>query len=119
MRKEKLWILIALIIGLSIIFSQIIKQNSIERQQDAELRVKQEALAYEKEQDKKAEEEKSFQTLMLNSCLASAEDGYWNYMELNGTGDRVEGVKASTWIWDTAKKDKKTAEDSCYRKFNK
>ncbi|NCD10764.1 MAG: hypothetical protein EOL98_15395 [Negativicutes bacterium] len=99
--------------------SQSAKQSSIERQQRMELQVKQDALDYQKEQDRKAEADKSFNQLMISSCIEAAEDSYWDFMELNGTGKRNDpkGVTAATRFWDDAKEDKADAIDNCYRKY--
>ncbi len=124
MKKEILILssigIVSLIIGGSIIWTQSAKQNSIERQQRMEIQVKQDALDYQKEQDRKAEEEKAYNEIMLNTCLEDAEDDYWTYVELNGKGKRNDdrGVTAPGWVWDDAKKDKADAIDNCYRKYN-
>jgi hypothetical protein len=123
MKKEILILsgigIVALIIGGSILLSQSAKQNSIERQQRMELQVKQDALNYQKEQDATKEAQDRINKILLNGCLDGAEDAYWNYMELNGTGKRNDkrGVSASQYVWDAAKKDKQVEIDNCYKKY--
>jgi len=125
MKKEVLILssvgIVALIIGGSILLSQSAKQSSIERQQRAELQVKQDALDYQKEQDRQAEADKAYAKLMINACIEDAEDNYWNYMELNGTGKRDDekGVWAAQYKWDIAEEKKDKDIDNCYRKYNK
>jgi len=115
--KDKLFLPAALIIGFlviggSIITTQVLKQNSIERQKQAEI-------AWEKEQaeaKKQAEEEKEFQ---LNFCLRKAETVYWDYIELNGTAiNKEEGVyKAPQYVWNEAQKRKDKIEETCFEKY--
>ena len=125
MKKEVLILssvgIVALIIGGSILLSQSAKQSSIERQQRAELQVKQDALDYQKEQDRQAEADKAYAKLMINACIEDAEDNYWNYMELNGTGKRDDekGVWAAQYKWDIAEEKKDKDIDNCYRNYNK
>lgn len=119
MKKEKLILICVLIIGVSIIVSQIIKQNSIERQANAKIEQERQAIEYQKEQDEKAERERSLNKLMLDSCLNSAEDAYWDFMELNGTGKRdgKDGVTAATRFWDSAEESKKNDINNCYKRY--
>jgi len=115
--RDKLFLPIALIIGFlviggSIITTQVLKQNSIERQKQAEI-------AWEKEQaeaKKQAEEEKEFQ---LNFCLRKAETTYWDYIELNGTlvDEENETYKAPQYVWNEAQKRKDKAEETCFEKY--
>lgn len=124
MKKEILILssvgILALIIGSAIFGSQIVKQNSIERQQKAELQIKENELNYQKQKDYEAMVEKDANEILLNACLDSAEDAYWTSVELNGTGKRddAKGVTAPNWVWEDAKQDKAAAIDNCYRKFN-
>lgn len=124
MKKEILILssvgIVTLIIGGSIFGSQLVKQNSYERQQRAELYVKQAALDYQKEQDRQAEADKASAKLMINACIEDAEDNYWDYMELNGTGKRYDekGVSAAQYKWDIAEDRKEKDIDNCYRKYN-
>jgi hypothetical protein len=125
MKKEILILssvgIVALIIGGSILLSQSAKQNSIERQQRMELQVKQAELDYQKEQDATKETQARINRVLLNACIEDAEDSYWSYMELNGTGKRDDerGVSAAQYKWDIAEKNKDKDIDNCYRKYNK
>ena len=104
-------------LGVSIIASQIIKQSSIERQANAKLEQERQVLEYQKEQDRQAKATEALNELQLDNCLEIAEDEYWNYAELNGTGDRENGVKMSQHLWDNANKNKKADEDNCYKRY--
>lgn len=111
-------ILIAIIIATltisgSIIISQAMKQSSIEKQQ----RLKQ-SFEEKKEEDKKLQE--TLRQIDLDFCISNAEDSYWDYMELNGTGKRDDkrGVTAATYIWDRAKEDRAKEIDNCYRRYS-
>jgi hypothetical protein len=121
MKKEILILssvgIVALIIGGSILLSQSAKQSSIERQQRAELQVKQDALDYQKEQDRKAEEDEYWNKQLLDACINDADVAYWSYMELNGTPQADGSIYALTRHWDTAKRDKQDYIDNCYKKY--
>lgn len=102
----------AVILGGSFITVQTMKQNSIERQKQADI-------AWEKEQvlaKEKAEEEKKFQ---LDFCLRKGDSVYWDYIELNGTAVKgEEGVyKAPQYVWDEAQKRKDKIEKTCFEKY--
>ena len=118
-KKEKLILICVAIIAISIIVSQVIKQSSIERQGNAKLEQDRQALEYQKEQDRKIEADKAYNKIMLNACLKDAEDNYWNYAELNGTGKRddEEGVSMAQYKWDIAEKNKQKDIENCYRKY--
>jgi len=109
----------SLVIGGSLITAQNNKQASIERQNEAKLQVERDALAYQRDQDLQADIDKALNKTRINLCLEKAEDAYWEYMELNGTGERYDekGVYALTRYWDTAEENKKDDIDNCYRKF--
>jgi len=117
MKNAKLIITVAVILGVSVITSQAIKQNSDKEQ--VKLKIAQERRVFEYEKDQKSAEKstKILAKMDLNNCLESAEEQYWNYMELNGTGDRVEGVEANTYIWDAATDKKKDDIDNCYKRY--
>jgi hypothetical protein len=102
----------AVIIAVSIIISQSMKQNSIEKQQRLEIALEQEKIT----EQKRAEE---LRTAGLNLCLSLATDRYWEYMELNGTKKDDGTVWAQNSVWDRAEKQKQTAIDNCYKKYNK
>jgi len=100
------------VIGGSIITTQVLKQNSIERQKQAEI-------SWEKEQaltKEKAEADRKFQ---LDFCLRQAEIAYWDYIELNGTAVKgKEGVyNAPQYTWNEAQKRKDNKEKTCFEKY--
>lgn len=101
-----------LIISFALIYNQYSKQSSIERQKQMDIAQENKIL------DEKKTEEAS-NKLSISWCLISADDAYWSYVELNGTGKRdgPKGVTAQMSVWNTAKADKKAAEDACYRKY--
>jgi len=103
-------IIVAIIIGGSLLIVQINKQNSIERQ--AQLKIDQENKIIKDEKIKEA-----FNNSLYNSCTANANDAYWSYMELNGTKKEDGSINALTRHWDTAKKDKQNAIDNCYKQY--
>ena len=92
----------SVIIALAVISSQWMKQNSIEKQQQAELRA---------EQFKQAEEqsEKDYKQRMLNICISGSESEYWDYMKLNGTEKDDGTIWAQNSVWDRAEKQKQNA----------
>jgi len=118
MNKEKLIIICVAILAVGIVWSQLAKQDSIEKQVEMKIDQENKVLELEREKEKKATEIENSNKLLINMCINEAEDSYWNYLELNGTGKRDKGVTAPNYIWDTAKEDKKDAIDLCYKKFN-
>ena len=76
---------------------------------------------YDKKQKTKEETIKLLNKLDLDDCLDNVDSAYWSYVELNGTGKRDDdtGVSARTYVWNTAKADKATAEDNCYKRYSK
>jgi hypothetical protein len=107
------------VLVISIALVQITKINKEYDLKQQSINIQKQELEYQKKQDEKKEEGELFDKMILNACLQDAEDTYWNYMEINGTGDRYDGVKALTRYWDTAKKDKEKNIDNCYRNYNK
>ena len=109
MKKIKIEYIIAIvcavIIGSSIVISQYMKQGSIERQ----LRVK-----TANEEETKREKDSAYRI-----CVNIADIEYWDYVELNGTKNASGSITAPTRVWETAKKDKQTAIDNCYRRVYK
>lgn len=101
-----------LILGGSFFAVQVNKANSIERQNQADI-------DFQKEVQAKAEAKEKLNSTLLNICLDSAEDNYWNYMELNGTGKRNDekGVWAQQYVWDRAEKNKQAEISNCYKKY--
>lgn len=124
MKKEILILssigIVALIIGGSIFGSQLVKQNSIKKYQKAELEIKEMEMRFSMEQELKAEADKASAKLMINACIKDAENSYWNYAELNGTGKRydADGVTMAQYKWDIAEDKKEKDIDNCYRKYN-
>jgi predicted PurR-regulated permease PerM len=113
-KKEKLILpvvilLASIILGGFYYATQINKQKSIEKQ--------------EKEAKEEKERVEALELLLnktrLEACLSKAEDNYWNYMELNGTGKRDDknGISAHWNYWDNAEKVKKEASDICFKKY--
>ena len=99
-------VLCSLILGGSILIAQINKQNSIERQAQLKLEAEQE------ENERKDAE--------YDICAYRAETAYWDYMEINGEKDEETGViTAANRFWDTARENKQTAIDNCFRKIYK
>lgn len=119
MKREKLIIIVAVIIGVSILLSQSMKQKSIERQVNAKIEQEKIALDYEKEKAQDALDKELFYRAKLEDCLEEAEDAYWNYAELNGIGGRYDedGISMAQYKWDIAREDRKQAEDNCYKRF--
>jgi hypothetical protein len=100
----------AVVIGLCILCSQILKQSSIERQQQAEL------LA-EEQRVEKEERLENLRKLELSICLDTAEEDYWSYMRINGEEDDDEVIWASDKYWNTAEKNKQNDIDNCYKQY--
>lgn len=118
-KKEIIWLvgLAVFLIAGAIIASQLIKQKSFERQTQMRISQENKVLDLELAKESAIKEEQEWNKKLLNGCLSIANDNYWNYMELNGTGKRDDenGVSAPMRVWDIAKQDKKDAEDACYR----
>lgn len=113
----------SIILGGVFYATEVNKQKSVERQQqvqiDQERQDKLDAEEKKKEEDDKIKQEKSMQLILLNSCLSDADKKYWSYVELNGIKNNETGViTARQIVWDTAKEDKKAAEDVCYKKYS-
>jgi len=120
MKKSYIIALVVVIFILSFTTVEINKQNNEQSLAESKLQIERDKMNYQKEQDRKAEANKIYAKAMISACIADAENDYWNFMELNGTGKRDDknGVSAATRFWDAAKKDKETAIDNCYRKYN-
>ena len=105
-------VVIAIILGGSYIWVQQSKQESIERQ--AQMKIDQ-----ENKLKAEAKVEETTRNFRYNNCVADAEDAYWGYVELNGTGKRDDekGVWAENWVWDKADERKQTAIDNCFKQF--
>lgn len=102
-----------LILGGFYYLAQINKQSSIERQQRIELETKQRDA---EEAASAAASAEAVKGLTLGLCIEKAEDMYWRYMELNGTGSREEKISAPQYIWDQARDIKQMELDICYKR---
>lgn len=100
----------AIIIGVSVIGSQYLKQSSIEKQQRLEIQAEEEK-SLKEEQDKEAKERN------LNFCISLAEESYWDYMKLNGTEKDDGVIWAEDKYWNTAEKNKQNDIDNCYKRY--
>jgi hypothetical protein len=112
-------IIFGLILSAGFIIVQHNKQVSIERQLEMKIAQENKVLEEKREEEKRQKLAERVKEFKLESCLKIAEDDYWTYVELNGKGKRDDekGVWAQTWVWDTAKKDKQTAIDNCYKRY--
>lgn len=117
MKKEKLIIICVVILGISIIFAQAMKQNSIERQAQMKIDQENKVLAIEQAEKDELKAAEAFNETMLNLCLKDADGAYWRYMELNGTEKDDGTVWAANSVWDRAEKKKNNAIDLCYKKY--
>lgn len=117
MKREKLIIICVAILAVAVVWSQISKQNSIERQ--AQMKIDQENKVIQLEQDEKdaAASAERIKKAMINLCVADAEKDYWSFMELNGTKKDDGSITALTRFWDQAAENKKDDIDLCYRKY--
>lgn len=109
-----------LIVALSIAYYLVIflpqkEKTRVEQQKQDQQTEEQKENAEKAEISKKENQNK----LLLSACLADADDNYWNYMELNGTGKRTDknGVNAYQRYWDAAEKIKKEETDTCFKKY--
>lgn len=107
-------VIVALAIIGSVLGSQYMKQQSIETQQRLELSAKQ-------QEQEKADIAERLRKSLLNACLADADEAYWSYMELNGTGKRDDekGVWALQYVWDNAQSSKDAKESKCFKQYSK
>jgi uncharacterized protein YpmB len=107
-------VIIALAIIGSVLGFQYMKQSSIEKQQMLDLNAK-------KVEQEKADTAEKTRKLMLDACLYDADDAYWSYMELNGTGKRNDekGVWALQRFWDNGQERKDSAESKCFKQYSK
>lgn len=100
-------ILIAsLVLGGFILTAQVIKQKSIERQQ--QVKIKQE------------QKEEVSRQLDLAVCLSKADEKYWALLQLNGVSKAEEGgfsVRAPVSVYETADKIKQKDIDNCYKQY--
>jgi len=117
MKKEKLIIICVAILAVAFIWSQVAKQNSIEKQAQMKIDQENKVLAIEKAEKEKIANEELMNKSMLNICIESADEAYWNYMELNGTEKDDGTIWAQNSVWDRAKDNKNDAIDLCYKKY--
>jgi hypothetical protein len=102
----------AIIISGGMISVQNNKAKSIERQQKARIdREKAEAVS-----------DRVFEAIRqedILECMDDAEDRYWRYAELNGTGKRTDakGVSARPSVWKIAEEQKQAEIDICFRRY--
>src|SRR3972149_4827812 len=50
-------------------------------------------------------------------CLKEADTDYWSWIDLNMTKKDDGTYWGSTYNWNTAASNKKTAQDACYRQY--
>lgn len=117
MKKEKLIIICVLIIGIAIVWSQLAKQNSIERQAQMKIDQENKVLEIEQAKEDKIAADKAYNKIMLDACIGDAEKSYWRYMELNGTEKDDGTIWAQNSVWDRADNKKNDAIDLCYKKY--
>lgn len=81
---------------------------------------------YEKEFQKNLDEstnktikemEERTQGTLLDICLEDAEIEYQSFVKLNGTENDDNSIWATKSVWDQAAKNKKSEEDSCYKRY--
>ena len=75
---------------------------------DAAEKVRLDGIAYSNEQK-----------ALLSDCLATADADYWTWIKINMTKKDDGTYWGSTYNWDKAGTNKKTAEDACYRQYSK
>lgn len=95
-------VVVLCLIGFGTYYS--IQNNKIEAQRSKELR---------------AETTASLKQIRYDNCVEKADEAYWNYMEMNGKGDRKEGVTAAQYVWNNAKATKKDDIDNCFDQYKK
>lgn len=104
-------ILIAsIILGGAFYATQVNKQQSIEKQQQIELKAKAEA-------DQAKTKAEDMRQLDLSFCLSKADTDYWAYMKINGTEKADGTIYALNSFWDRAEKNKQNAIDNCYKQY--
>lgn len=99
-----------LVIGLSLVTVQYLKQNSIERQQ--RMKIDQEKAELQAEEDAE-----SIRRSLIADCETDALIAYWYYMELNGTTNEDGTITAQQRYWDIAEERKQQEIDNCFKKY--
>ena len=103
-------ITVAIIIGWSIITSQVMKQSSIEAQKQMDIDLAEKKAAAEKERE-------DIRVSLLNACIEDWDTIYWEYIKLNWT-DKWEWVyEAFNSHWDEAQNRKQNHIDTCFKKY--
>jgi len=114
-------LLASIILGGFYYATQISKQKSIEKQQQIKLQAEKELKKKEENILEKQKNEKRKKDIAYALCVENAEDNYWRYMELNGTGKRDDkkGVNAYQETWDVADKNKQQDIQNCFNQHKK
>jgi hypothetical protein len=102
-------VIVITIIG-SILGSQKMKQDSIERQNRLDNET--EIGLYEKEQ-----EAKRINEVLLRLCLSSADEEKWDWIKLNMTENKNGSYTGPQSKWDIAEGIKERAEDKCFKQY--
>ncbi|MCK9544952.1 MAG: hypothetical protein M0R03_23295 [Novosphingobium sp.] len=120
--NKKLFLIAGLVILISLFFVlvQINKSNNERKVEEQKLALEEKEMKFKMEQELKAETDKAYNKILLNSCLEKAEDAYWSYAELNGVGKRYDedGILMAQYKWDIAEENKEKDIDNCYRKYS-
>jgi len=103
-------ILVAIILGWSIIVSQEMKQDSIEYQKRLDIS------ADKAEQELKIEAER-YKQIKLDNCLSEGDEVYWSYVKLNWTDEGDWTYTAYNSVWDEAEERKQSNNDTCFKKY--
>lgn len=102
-------IIVIAIVG-SILGSQKMKQDSIERQQLAEIEAENVKIEAEKEAER-------INDLLLDLCLSGADEEYWNYIKLNMEDVGDGKYTGPQYKWDRANEIKEKAEEKCFKQY--
>ena len=91
-----------IILGISLLIFQSMKQNFVIKQQQEKI---------EQEQKEKTDKEDK-----LFYCKADANREYWDYVKDNGTQNKETFyITAPRYVWDEAEKNKQADLDNCYK----
>ena len=118
-KKEHIIAIIVVIVAVAV--SQIVVNGlRINKQEAKEISVIE---ARDISDAKEAEQQrvtKAVSKINIDLCITNADDAYWSYMELNGTGKRFDekGVTALTRHWDTARENKENAIELCFKRYD-
>lgn len=111
MKKETLVIACVSLLAVAIFGGQLVKQKSVEKQ--VQMKIDQENKLLSQDNQKEA-----FNRSMVNTCIAEADEAYWDFMKLNGKENEDGSIYALDRFWSAAKANKKDAVDLCYKKYN-